>query len=139
MSNSKICVVGAGAWGKNHIRTLQSLNSLGGVVEQSESVRKEIKKQYPGCAYFERVEDALKQKFDGYTVATPPEDHFVTAAKIIEAGHHVLVEKPMTLNAADAEKLNSMAKEKNIKLMVGHLLLFHPAFEKIKQLIDRLI
>ena len=136
MSTPKICVVGAGAWGKNHVRTLQSLNSLGGVVDQSESVRKELKKQYQECAYFERVEDALQHKFDGYTVATLPEDHFVTAVKIIDAGHHVMLEKPMTLNSTHAEKLNTLAKEKNVNLMVGHLLLFHPAFKKIKQLVN---
>ena len=59
MNNPKICVVGAGSWGQNHIRTLQILNALGGIVERSKSIRQELKKQYSDCGYFESVQDAL--------------------------------------------------------------------------------
>ena len=75
--------------------------------------------------------------FDAYIVSTPPSTHYKIAKSIINNGKHVLVEKPLTLSYEDAYNLNILAKSKNVNLMVGHLLLFHPAFKKIKELIKR--
>jgi len=136
MKNLKICVVGAGRWGLNHIKTLDNLNSLGGVVDKNKNVTIEIKKKYTNCLTFSNLESSFKIEFDAYIVATPPKTHFLIAKRIIEKNKHVLVEKPLTLNLKHAIKLNKLAKSKNVNLMVGHLLLFHPAFKKIKNLID---
>jgi len=136
MKNYKVCVIGAGKWGINHIHTLDNLKSLGGFVEKDKSVIENLKIDYPDCKYFDNLNDALNHGFDGFTIATPPITHFEIAKKIINSGFHVLVEKPLTLNLKDAIELNELAKQKNINLMVGHLLLFHPAFMKIKSLIE---
>jgi len=132
----QICVVGAGRWGKNHIRTLNNLEVLSGVVEPRKEILNEISAQYPNITAFTNLDDALEAGFDGFTVATPPATHFQVAKKIIESGKHILVEKPITFDSIEAKILKNLAAEKNVNLMVGHVLLFHPAIRKIKELIE---
>ncbi len=127
-----ICVVGAGYWGMNHIRTLHNLNALGGVVELDTKIIEIIKLKYPYCKTYTDLQKALNEKYDGFIITTQPSSHFSLAKNIITCGFHVLVEKPMTLNKADAVTLCDLALKNNVNLMVGHLLLFHPAFRKIK-------
>jgi len=132
----KVCVVGAGRWGKNHIRTLHNSGNLGGIVEHDQKVLDSFKVPYPNTACFTGLDDAMKHGFDGFTVATPAESHFDIARKIIESGHHILVEKPITMNSADALVLHELSTKNKVNLMAGHVLLFHPAFQKIKDLIE---
>ena len=136
MGDRKVCVVGAGYWGKNHIRTLYELDSLGGIVENNTVLLQEISKSYPNVESYASLEDALKNDdFAGFTVATPAETHFELSKGIIEANKHVLVEKPFTLNIENAEELVKLADDNNVNIMAGHVLLFHPAIIKIKELI----
>jgi len=132
-----ICVVGAGRWGKNHIKTLHELGCLAGIVEASADVRAEFKEKYPEAKTFATVREAIKEDFDGFTVATPAETHLKIAEFIITHKKHVLVEKPLTLKASEAKHLKELAEENGVNLMVGHLLLFHPAIRKIKELIEK--
>jgi UDP-2-acetamido-3-amino-2,3-dideoxy-glucuronate N-acetyltransferase len=137
MPNKKICVVGAGYWGKNHIRTLHGLGALGGIVEMNREVLSELSSKYPDVKTYTKLDDALtNNEFAGFTVATPAKTHYNIAIKIIKAKKHVLVEKPLTLNIEHAEELVNLADENNVNLMVGHVLLFHPAIRKIKELIE---
>ena len=135
-SPKKICVIGGGSWGKNHIRTLNDLGTLSAVVDNSESTISELKNIYPDCKFFKNIEDTIQFDYDGYIVATPPNTHYEIAKKIINIKKPLLVEKPITLNLKDALELNKLAKDKNVNLYVGHLLLFHPAYLKIKQMIE---
>ncbi len=132
---SNVCVVGAGRWGKNHIATLHQLGYLGGIVEANPTVLAMFQEKYHHVRCFAHIKDALKENFSGFTVATPAETHFEIAKKIIIAGRHILIEKPITMNSKDAVTLHELALKYNVNLMVGHVLLFHPAFQKIKQLI----
>ena len=132
----RLCVVGAGKWGLNHVKTLRKLNALGGIVEKNIKVNSKLKSNYPECFISSSIEKSFDIDFDGYIVATPPKTHYEVAKKIIFNNKPVLVEKPLTLNLDEAIKLNKYAKKKDVSLMVGHLLLFHPAFIKIKNLID---
>jgi len=136
MLDRKICVVGAGMWGMNHVRTLQSFGSLGAVVDSSLTRLENIKENYPDVSVYNDLSEALNGGYTGFTVATPAETHFEIASKIIEAGKHVLVEKPLTLNSMDAAVLNEQAKKMGVNLLVGHVLLFHPAFKKIKSMVE---
>ena len=140
MKNIKLCVVGGGNWGKNHIRTLYEFGCLGGIVDTSHMILEDLKTLYEDCIFLSNLEESFEENFDGYIVATPPKTHFELAKKIIERKKPLLVEKPLTLNLKDSIKLNDLAKNNNVNLMVGHLLLFHPAFLKIKKIIreDRL-
>ncbi len=134
--DKQICVVGAGRWGKNHIRVLHELGALGGIVEVDTQRLEEQLKIYP-VQGFTNLEDALKQNFDGYTIAAPAPLHYELAKRIIEHGKAVMVEKPMTLSAESSKKLVDLAKKHKVQLMVGHVLLFHPAIRKIKEEIDQ--
>lgn len=135
MNNKKLCVVGAGNWGKNHINTLNQLSCLTGVVDKDDNQLKFFKEKYPFIKTYNHVKDTFDDDYNGYVIATGANTHFEIAKLLIENNKHVLVEKPITLNSADATTLHNLAIEKNVNLMVGHVLLFHPAFQKIKSLI----
>ena len=135
-SKRQICVVGAGRWGKNHIKTLNDLGCLGGIVESNQAVLKELGRQYPNAKTYADIEQALRAPFDGYVVATPAETHFAIAEKILKSRRHVLVEKPITLTVKEAVELRDLAEQNHANLMVGHVMLFNPAIGKIKELIE---
>lgn len=134
--SKRICVIGGGRWGGNHIRTLVDLGHLAGFVEPRADRRADLSEQFPDAIALESVESALASGFDGYTIATPAETHFDIARQVIEAGTPVLVEKPLTLRSQDARSLVALAQSRNVPLMVGHVLLFHPAIRKIREMID---
>ena len=128
----KICVIGAGNWGSNHIRTLYELGSLGGVVDSDRRALIKIKAKYDNLNVYNNLSDSLSDDYDGYIVATPAETHYSIAKRLIENKKHLLVEKPLTLELSEAEHLVLLAKQNKVNLMVGHLMLFHPAILKIK-------
>ena len=97
MGYIKICVIGAGKWGKNHIRTLSELGALGGVVETDSHERNQIIELYPNVSCLSSIEDAFEADFDGYVVATPPITHVELAEQILRNNKPVLVEKPLTI------------------------------------------
>ena len=134
--SNKICVVGAGPWELNHIRTLHELNALAGIVEINSKRKNNLKSKYPYVKSYISIQEAIEQSFDGFVVATPAETHYEIAKLILERGKHVLVEKPLALTVKEAVELNNIANRKKVNLMVGHLLLFHPAIIKIKELIQ---
>ena len=85
--DKKICVVGGGYWGNNHIRTLYEFGCLGGIVESNQETLNRFAEQYPDVKGFSSLDEALQEKsFLGFTVATPAETHYPLAKKIIEAG-----------------------------------------------------
>ena len=136
IGSRKVCVVGAGRWGKNHIKTLHKLGCLAGVVETNEESLKLIQEQYPDILHFSNIKDAVQKNFDGFTVATPAETHFGITEFLLQNNKHVLVEKPIALTTEEAKQLKSLADKNKVNLMVGHVLLFHPAIRKIKELIE---
>lgn len=136
MSQKKICVVGAGRWGKNHVKTLANIGVLSGLVDTNEDTLKKFKNEYKDLNTFTSLDDAMAHGFDGFTVATPAETHVAVARKLILHGCPLLVEKPLALNSTDAKMLKQLAEKHNVPLMVGHVLLFHPAIKKMKELID---
>lgn len=135
-NKNNICVIGAGKWGLNHIKTLHELNALGGVVDRDRSVFKLISKKYPYCDTYEELSEVIIEKFDGFIIATEPSSHFKLAKKIILNKKPVLVEKPLTLEYESSKILCDLAAKMKVNLMVGHVLLFHPAFQKMKNIIS---
>jgi len=110
---------------------------LGGIVESNQELLNSFAEQYPEVKRFLFLDEALQDNsFLGFTVATPAETHYSLAKQIMEAGKHVLVEKPLTLKKDHAEELVRLSEKNNVNLMVGHVLLFHPAIKKIKNLIE---
>lgn len=133
----KICVVGSGNWGLNHVRTLSDLGSLGGIVETNLDRLNELRIEFPNCDFHYSLDSALKKDFDAFIIATPAATHYELAYKVISNQRSLLVEKPLTLDYNSSIKLCELAEKMGVQLMVGHVLLFHPAFQKMKQMIDK--
>lgn len=139
MNEFSIAVIGCGNWGMNHVRTAykifgKRLKYCSDSYPESEKKVKEISEE---IIFTSDLKDILKdESVKAVIVATPAETHFEITEKLLFAGKNVLVEKPITLNSDEAKILNRTALEKKLILMVGHLLLFHPAILKIKEYID---
>lgn len=132
---TKICVIGGGRWGQNHIRTLSQMGNLAGIVETNQKRLDELLEQYPVNGFIE-LNNAIQHGFNGYILATPADTHYPVGKKLLERGLNVLIEKPMTLSSRHSQELIDLAEKTGARLMVGHLLLFHPAIKKIKKIID---
>ena len=133
--NKNICVIGGGRWGQNHIKTLFQMGCLGGIVESNTQRLEELLDICP-VKGFTNLEQALQVGFDGYVVAAPAALHYSIGKTLLEKGQNVLVEKPLTLSSKESAELVEIAEESGSRLMVGHVLMFHPAIKKIKELID---
>ncbi len=133
--HKRICVIGGGQWGMNHIRTLFQMGNLAGVVETDARRLNELIKKYP-VQGFNRINAALQEEFDGYVLATPAGTHYPLGKVLLEKGLNTLIEKPLALSAKHSQELLEIAEKTKSRLMVGHLLLFHPAIKKIKEIIE---
>tara|TARA_B100001250_G_scaffold355305_1_gene329733 strand:+ start:1129 stop:2070 length:942 start_codon:yes stop_codon:yes gene_type:complete len=132
----KICVIGGGGWGKNHINTLNKLGVLHGIVDSDKNTLDQFKNINEQCLFFESIDLSLTTNFDGYIIATPAQTHYDIAKKLLNLSKNILVEKPVCLTFDNAKELYEIAKNKKCFIMGGHLLLFHPAFLKMKELVE---
>ena len=134
-----IGMIGCGSWGSNWVRTLAAMADvkLRWCCDLDESLLARVKQQFPQVQTTTNVDDLFRDpSVDGIVVATIAPTHFDLASRALEAGKHVMVEKPLTLNTADAVALNDLAASRRRVLMVGHLLEYHPAVLYLKQMID---
>jgi len=138
MTDFDIAVAGCGKWGINHIRTAHKLfGSRLKYCIDPENKQKQINEISDSAVFSTDIETALKDdNVKGIIVSTPAETHFDITKKCLQAGKNVLVEKPITLKSEEAFILKDLASQKGLKLMVGHLLLYHPAVLRIKELLD---
>ena len=131
-----VAVVGAGQWGKNHVRVFHKLGALAWVVDRDPELRRKAMEDYPGVQVTAELETALADPgVTGVVVATPAQTHYAIAMQALQAGRDVLVEKPMTLSVIEAEQLVAFAAKQERLLMVGHLLLHRPAIRKLCEII----
>jgi predicted dehydrogenase/acetyltransferase-like isoleucine patch superfamily enzyme len=131
-----IAVIGSGYWGKNLVRNYAELGALYGVCDSSDSALDSFRQKYPQVKYTTNYLDLLKDDaLRGIVIATPAETHFSLAREALLSGKDVYVEKPLSLNVDEAEGLKEIAEKKSLILMVGHLLQYHSAFIKLKELI----
>lgn len=132
-----IALLGAGYWGKNHLKNLHRLNVLHSVLELKEEIARERKKEFPGVVFVTSESDILDNPgIHAVVIAAPAARHFELAKKYMLAGKDVLVEKPLAISVADGQELVNIAHHQNRILMVGHILQYHPAVIKLKELID---
>lgn len=134
-TSPRIAVLGCGYWGSNHIRTLKSLGALHAVSDVS-LARAEGFAAEQDCLAIAPDDLFGRDDVDGIVMALPPQFHAASAITAVEAGKDVLVEKPIALTVADAERAVAAAKANGRVFMVGHVLRFHPAFEQLMALID---
>lgn len=134
--NSIIAIVGTGYWGKNLVRNYAELDVLSAICDSSLQALDALKAKYPEvkCTtdYREILDDP---QIKGIVIASPAATHFSLAREALLSGKDVFVEKPLALNVPEAEELKDIAQSNSLILMVGHLLQYHPAFIKLKELI----
>ena len=139
-----LAVIGAGKWGFNHVKTAYNIlekkysdNFSLTICDTDENNKEKVKKISTKITFTTNLSDILKNKNIGLViVATPAETHYEITKLLLEAGKNVLTEKPLTFLSSETEDLIIIAERMQVKLMTGHVLLFHPAVEKMKNLID---
>lgn len=128
----RVAVIGVGSMGRNHARILHQMDSaeLTAVVDPSEEAR-ELVTARSDAAGFATVGEALAHGIDAAIIATPTVLHHAIACELIEAGVHVLIEKPITATLADAQDLMRRAERGGVVLTVGHVERFNPAIQTL--------
>lgn len=132
----RVAVVGAGYWGKNLVRNFASLETLAAVCDSDAERLASFSGQYPSVKLFHSYSDVLgDDTIHGVAIAAPAEMHADTVREALLAGKDVFVEKPLCLSVDEGKELVVLAKKHNRILMVGHLLWYHPAVLRLKELI----
>ncbi|HEY9679675.1 MAG TPA: Gfo/Idh/MocA family oxidoreductase [Drouetiella sp.] len=141
MEPPKVAVVGCGAWGKNLVRNFAHLGALAIACDGNPAAHARLVSElrpmkldtsFEFTSDFERV---LQDDVQAVVIATPSDTHFELAKRSLLKGKHVYVEKPLARDVKQAEELDAIATRENLVLMVGHLLLYHPAVNCLKDII----
>jgi predicted dehydrogenase len=135
----RVGVVGLGYWGPNLARNFNALPDVELVwcCDASEDARARVAPMVPGARMTARFEDLLEDEtLDAIVLATPVPSHGEMAVRVLEAGKHCFVEKPLAQSVADAQRAVDAAERTGRTLMVGHLLEYHPGVQKLKELAD---
>lgn len=132
----RVGVIGCGYWGGNHVRVLTQMPEVSSVVaiDASPETRTRILTNHPSVIVHGDLTSALDD-LDAVLIATPPESHADLATEAIEAGKHVLVEKPMTRTSKEGRELIALAAEKGVTLAVGHTFMHNAAVTKLVELV----
>ncbi|HWI08500.1 MAG TPA: Gfo/Idh/MocA family oxidoreductase [Solirubrobacteraceae bacterium] len=135
----RIGVVGLGYWGPNLARNVDQLDGaqLAWCCDERDELRERFAARHPGTRFTARLDDLLDDEaLDAVVLATPVSTHAALALRVLEAGKHCFVEKPLAQSVADAERTVAAARDAGRLLMVGHLLEYHPGVRKLKQIAD---
>jgi predicted dehydrogenase len=135
----RLGVVGLGYWGPNLARNLDAIVGceLAWLCDADAEKRERLARSFPNARRTGELADLLAdEQLDAIVLATPVPTHAELAIAVARAGKHCFVEKPLATNAADAEAAVDAAEQAGTLLMVGHLLEYHPAVGRLKQLID---
>jgi predicted dehydrogenase len=133
----KVGLAGLGYWGPNLARNFDDLAELTWLCDLSPDLLDRFGARYPTARTTDRFDDLLEDDaLQAVVIATPVPTHYELSRRALEAGKHVFVEKPPALNGADADELVAIAEERERVLLPGHLLLYHPAVAKLRELID---
>lgn len=134
--NKCVAVTGCGLWGRNIVRNFYNLNALHTVCDLDDDNIKMINELYPDIETTKDFDEVLKNpEIKAICVVTPSHTHFNIVKKALLAKKHVYVEKPISTSSMEALELKDLAEKMDVKLLVGHLLLYHPAVNRLKMLI----
>jgi predicted dehydrogenase len=134
-----VAVIGCGYWGPNLIRNFSTCKATRVVMicDRDRTRLDRVAPSYPQARPIETVDDVFQNpEVDAVAIATPVHTHTPLALAALKAGKHVLVEKPLTANTRDAERIDATAKELGLTLMVDHTYVYSPAVRRIKALVD---
>src|SRR5438105_5782191 len=130
----RVAAIGCGYWGKNLVRNFAELGALTAICDPDRNAASQLaKRHHTRVAEFDGV--LRDDEIAGVAIAAPAALHAELASRALEAGKHVFVEKPLALTIAEAEQLCTLAERADRTLMVGHLLQYHPAFIKLRELV----
>ena len=134
---TRVAQVGLGQWGKNLARNFDQLAELVRLCDVDDERRVEGAQSYPSAQVTSSFDDVLTdESVEAVVVATPVPTHYELARRALEAGKHVFVEKPPAMRGAEMEELCELAEDRDRVLMPGHLLLYHPGVQKLKEIVD---
>ena len=137
---TNVGVIGLGYWGPNLVRNFYSNPGSKVTIccDTREDRCQKIAALYPGTEYTQRLEDVLTHPaVDAVAIVTPVHTHYSLAKQALHAGKHVLVTKPLTSDVAHAQELVDLAEEKGLVLQIDHTFIYHPAVEKLKDIVVR--
>ncbi len=133
-----IAVVGCGYWGKNLVRVFHQLGVLRWICDSDRSRLEDLARQYPDARISEGLDKPLVDPaVHAVVIATPAGTHALLAQRVLSAGRDVFVEKPLALTSAEGRAIVAQASRQRAVLMVGHVLQYHPAVVRLKELVDR--
>ncbi len=132
----KIGVIGIGKWGKNHLRSLSEIDCDIVGISDVDIKKKKLAEEY-GIEFFEDYTKLL-EKVDAVTVATPTDLHYEVVTDCLNAGKHVLVEKPIATTSKQSKKLTDLASSKNLILSVGYLFRFNNSIKRVRELVKEI-
>jgi UDP-2-acetamido-3-amino-2,3-dideoxy-glucuronate N-acetyltransferase len=133
----RVCVVGAGYWGKNLVRNFHSLGALESVCDTNNETLERVRKEYRVATTKDYDAILNETAIDAVVVAAPAASHFDLVRRALQVGKHVFVEKPLALNASEGKELVELASAQGAVLMVGHILEYHPAITELNRLIQQ--
>jgi predicted dehydrogenase len=137
LTQSRVGQAGLGYWGANLVRNFDELAELTWLCDAAGERREQYGRRYPRSRVTADFDELLAAgDVDAVVIATPVPTHHDLAKRALLAGKHVFVEKPPAMRAHEMEELVALAQERSLVLMPGHLLLYHPAVQKVKDLID---
>jgi len=133
-----IAVVGCGYWGRNLVRNFAQLGTLHTICDTDPKVLAQLASNYPEVNTESEYPHILQnEEIRGIVIATPAVLHYSMGKQALLADKDTFMEKPLALKVAEGKELVELAEEKNKILMVGHLLEYHPAVVKLKELVDK--
>ncbi len=135
----RIAQIGVGYWGPNLLRNLVASKRccVRAVVDIAVQRRDYVLSLYPGVRVTDNVDEILGDRdTDAVVIATPVSTHFELAVRALEAGKHILVEKPMATTVAEVDMIGRIARRKNLVAMAGHTFLYNAAVRYVKKFID---
>jgi len=132
-------VIGTGTWGKNHVRVCRELEGVNiiKIADQNQGYLNNLKRTFRVDITTNYKDIINDKKVDAVHICTPAFTHYALAKEALETGKHVFVEKPITLNSKDGEKLVKISEKENRILMVGHIFRFNPGVLKLKEEIKK--
>lgn len=139
MNKIKAAVIGVGNMGKNHVRTYAEIPDVNliAVADLNEGLGDATARDYNVKYYKDYNEMLAVEKIDLVSICVPTIYHYEVARNCMKKKVNVLLEKPITDNILEAKKLLKLAKQQNIKFLVGHIERFNPAVKKVKEILDK--
>lgn len=137
-SKIKLAIVGCGQWGLNHVKTAHKIlnGNLKLVCDIDTTKENNVKKISKNIRFTSKLEDVLNSdEINSVIISSTADSHYDIAKECLFNNKHLLIEKPITLVSADSKDLVKIAKKRNLTLMVGHVLLYHPAILELKKYI----